>query len=276
MSGLALGEHVGEDLLEHVSEDALADCGAGLSFIATTVVATRAGEQAIGTLKVGEQVWAYNPTTKKMELKPILHVWISHDNDLVDLTLTHTIKQGKTTKSISEVIHTNKKHPFLTVEKGFLPVGQITLGLHIVEANGQTGIVSGWKVVPGVKTMYNLEVALDHTFVVGVGMWVVHNCEIGRGYNVETIAPKPVKASEATDMWEQFLGEGPYTDTHPRTGLSDPDRLVSADGTRSVRFGSHEMNSSVTKFHFHLETWTYDSANNVMNVDNLLVRVTGR
>jgi HNH/Endo VII superfamily nuclease toxins len=71
-----------------------------------------------------------------------------------------------------------KHYPFLTAEKGFLPVGQITLGLHIVEANGQTGIVSGWKVVPGVKTMYNLEVALDHTFV--VGMWIVHNCEIGR------------------------------------------------------------------------------------------------
>jgi Pretoxin HINT domain len=76
-------------------------------------------------------------------------------------------------------IHTNKRHPFLTVEKGFLPVGQITLGMHIVEANGQTGIVSGWKVVPGVMTMYNLEVALDHTFVVGMEIWVVHNCDGG-------------------------------------------------------------------------------------------------
>jgi hypothetical protein len=112
---------------------------------------------------------------------------------------------------------------------------------------------------------------------VGMGMWVVHNCEvIGRGANVETIASEPVKASDATDMWEQFLGEGPYTDTHPRTGLPDSNRIVSADGTRSVRFGSHEMNSSVTKYHFHLETWTYDPNNNVMNVDNLLVRGTGK
>ena len=57
-----------------------------------------------------------------------------------------------------------------------MPVGQIKLDMHIVEANGQVGRVSGWKVVPGVKTMYNLEVAQDHTFVVGMGMWVVHNC----------------------------------------------------------------------------------------------------
>ena len=73
------------------------------------------------------------------------------------------------------MIHTNQKHPFLTVEKGFLPVGQIKLGMHVVEANGLVGVVSGWKGVPGVQVMYNLEVALDHTFAVGVGEWVVHN-----------------------------------------------------------------------------------------------------
>jgi hypothetical protein len=51
--------------------------------------------------------------------------------------------------------------------------------MHVVEADGQLGVISGWKVVPGVKTMYNLEVAQDHTFVVGVGMWVVHNSDCG-------------------------------------------------------------------------------------------------
>jgi hypothetical protein len=106
-----------------------------------------------------------------MELQPILHVWINHDNDLVDLTITSTTKSGKATKPSSEVLHTNKKHPFLTVEKGFVPVGQIKLGMHVVEADGQVGVVSGWKVVPGVKTMYNLEVAQDHTYTVGLGQW---------------------------------------------------------------------------------------------------------
>jgi hypothetical protein len=61
----------------------------GLSFVATTVVATSRGEQAIGTLTVGEKVWAYNPSTRKMEMQPILHVWINHDNDLVDLTIIY-------------------------------------------------------------------------------------------------------------------------------------------------------------------------------------------
>ncbi len=61
------------------------------------------------------------------------------------------------------------------MEHGFLPVGQIKLGMHLLRADGHVGVVTGWKVVPGTKTMYNLEVAQDHTFTVGAGQWVVHN-----------------------------------------------------------------------------------------------------
>jgi len=121
-------------------------------------------------------VLAYNPKTGKMEQEPILHVWINHDHDLIDLTITTTTKgsHGHSTKT-SEVVHTNQKHPFFTMEHGFLPVGQIKLGMHILRADGSVGVVTGWKVVPGIRTMYNLEVAQDHTFTVGSGQWVVHN-----------------------------------------------------------------------------------------------------
>jgi len=36
-------------------------------------------------------------------------------------------------------------------------------------------VITGWQVVPGSATMYNLEVAQDHTYTVGDGLWVVHN-----------------------------------------------------------------------------------------------------
>src|SRR5713101_2741952 len=146
------------------------------------------GEQAIGTLHVGEKVWAYNPKTHKMEQEPILHVWINHDNDLVDLTLTTTTaaRHGKAATKTSETIHTNKKHPFLTKEKGFLPVGQIKLGMHVLRADGTYGVVTGWKVVPGVKVMYNLEVQQDHTYTVGTDQWVVHNSCTGGDVQFDT------------------------------------------------------------------------------------------
>jgi hypothetical protein len=131
----------------------------------------------------GEKVEAYNPKTHHMELEPVLHVWINHDHDLVDLTLTTRtpVTHGKPAAKTSEVIHTNKKHPFLTEEKGFLPVGQIKLGMHMRRADGTYGVVTGWKVVPGASVMYNLEVAQDHTFAVGDGQWMVHNCASGPG-----------------------------------------------------------------------------------------------
>jgi hypothetical protein len=153
------------------------DGGNVCSFPPQTLVATNHGKQPIGKLHVGEKVWAYNPKTHKMELEPVLHVWIHQDSDLVDLTLTTLTPahHGKPTVKTSEIIHTNKKHPFLTIEQGFLSVSKITLGMHIVRADGRVGVVTGWRVVPGVKTMYNLEVQQDHTFTVGDGQWVVHN-----------------------------------------------------------------------------------------------------
>src|SRR5581483_1838478 len=117
-----------------------------------------------------------NPQTGKMELQPILHVWINHDHDLVDLTITTQTYPPLKASQQSEVVHTTQKHPFLTVEKGFLPVGQIKLGMHVLRADGSVGVITGWKVVPGLATMYNLEVAQDHTYTVGDGLWVVHNC----------------------------------------------------------------------------------------------------
>ncbi|HFT7229877.1 TPA: RHS repeat domain-containing protein, partial [Enterobacter chengduensis] len=95
----------------------------------------------------------------------------------------------------------------------------------------------------------------------------------GQGYHNETYAPKAVKPEDALNLWDDFLGPVPHTNTHPRTGLPDPDRIVSADGKRSIRYGNHEMNSKPTKHHYHEEIWTLDSVNNVMNVDNVVVRV---
>lgn len=89
----------------------------------------------------------------------------------------------------------------------------------------------------------------------------------------ERIAPSPVKPTEALDRWNDFLGPGPHTNIHPRTGVADPNRIVSNDGLRSIRFGPQEMNSSPTKFHYHEETWSFDPVANAWNVENLLVRV---
>ncbi|HEU5376783.1 MAG TPA: RHS repeat-associated core domain-containing protein [Ktedonobacteraceae bacterium] len=177
--GLKAEEQEFEQLSEEVPGEQVLTSDLACSFTSTTKVETIRGKQAIGNIRPGEKALAYNPQTHKMEWQPIVHVWIHQDNDLVDLTITasaQTIKEKQKTTPLSEVIHTNKKHPFFTAEKGFLPVGQIKIGMHVLRADGHFGVVTGWKLVLGVKTMYNLEVAQDHTFTVGNGEWVVHNC----------------------------------------------------------------------------------------------------
>jgi hypothetical protein len=95
----------------------------------------------------------------------------------------------------------------------------------------------------------------------------------GEGYKKETKAPKPMKLKDALAEWDRFLGPKPHSNKHPRTGLPDPHRIVSQDGLRSIRYGNHETLGKPSRHHFHEETWTFDRQKNVMNVDNLMIRV---
>lgn len=99
-----LVDHGGEGFAEHAAEGAAEACG--MSFAFATKVAVSTGEQAIGTLKPGDQVWAYNQQTKKMDLEVVRHLWITQDNDLVDLTLTTKTPASKVKPSqqVSETV----------------------------------------------------------------------------------------------------------------------------------------------------------------------------
>jgi RHS repeat-associated protein len=235
------------------------------SFTPDTKVTTEHGEQAIGKLRIGEKVLAYNPKTHKMELQPILHVWIDHDNDLVDLALTTVSRQAHShvLTTSSEVIHTNTKHPFFTQEKGFLSVGQIKLGMHVLRADGQWGLVTGWKIVPGSMTMYNLEVAQDHTFTVGTGAWVVHNmCASSNIYRLlsflgdktdetrinENLPPRMVRGGSSTPnvaaaLVSYITGNGGVNEWE--TFVSNP---VEHSEQQAVNWGASRLTSLVNQY----------------------------
>ncbi len=195
------------------------------SFTPATVVMTQHGEQPIGTIRPGEKVLAYNPQTHKMEWQPVKHVWVHTDNDLVDVTIMTTTHAPHSTvgKKSSEVIHTNQKHPFYTLEYGFVPVRDLKLGMHVLRADGQIGVVTGWKVVPGAQVMYNLEVAQDHTFTVGTGQWVVHNCQYSFNYDAK-IGKQMAKRGWTPDLVQE--------------AIDNPDRTVTWSDTRNTPLGT--------------------------------------
>jgi len=181
-------------------------------------VTTAQGKEPIGKLHVGEKVLAYNPRTHKMELQLVLHVWKHMDSDLIDLTITTVTATAQSHKVVrqSEVVHTSSEHPFFTKEQGFVPAGKLEPGMHILRADGRSGIVTGWKAVHVTKVMYNLEVARDHTFVVGEGQWVVHNaCSSGPLRRALGLAPNnqlpyPVQAQHITPCQTSSGGSTPH------------------------------------------------------------------
>jgi hypothetical protein len=74
-----------------------------------------------------------------------------------------------------EQLETTPEHPFFTAEKGWLPAGELTIGMHVRRADGTYGLVWWAWAVHRIQTMYNLTVGTAHTFYVGQGQWLVHN-----------------------------------------------------------------------------------------------------
>ena len=92
-------------------------------------------------------------------------------------------------------------------------------------------------------------------------------------YGDEVKLPNQIKSNTAIDVWNDFLGPN-QTSYNRFTGTNELDRIFSADGTRSIRFGNHEMQSlGTTKAHFHYEFWQFDKMNNVVHVKNVLQRL---
>ena len=91
--------------------------------------------------------------------------------------------------------------------------------------------------------------------------------------NPEVKASTQVKVSEVTNYWDNYLGTN-QTSINPIKGTIDNDRIFSSDGSKSIRFGNHEMNElGSTKAHFHQESWVFDSLNNTVEYNNTLVRI---
>ena len=85
--------------------------------------------------------------------------------------------------------------------------------------------------------------------------------------------PTQIKSTDAIDAWNDFLGPN-QTNINKFTGKPDTNRIFSQDGTKSIRFGNHEMNSLGThKAHFHYENWDLDVNTNIVTLHNRMQRL---
>jgi len=97
--------------------------------------------------------------------------------------------------------------------------------------------------------------------------------EIVIKYGDEVKIPNQIRVNDTVDAWDAFLGPN-QTNYNRFTGKYEIDRIFSADGTKSIRFGGHEMRSIGTpKAHFHYERWVYLPMSNSVYVKNILQRI---
>ncbi len=133
------------------------------SFSAVTLVATDEGERAIATLHIGDRVLAYNPTLGKNGYYTITAI-LAHTDPVIEyLTID------------GEQIATTPEHPFYAVALGWVPAGELWIGIHVRKADGEYGTVEAIQQVRHLQPMYNLTVAEAHTFFVGNQRLLVHN-----------------------------------------------------------------------------------------------------
>ena len=89
----------------------------------------------------------------------------------------------------------------------------------------------------------------------------------------EIKAARQIDVANVINSWDEYLGSA-QTNINKFTGKKEIDRIFSSDGTRSIRFGKHEMQSlGTSKAHFHYENWVFDPNSNTVTVYNILQRL---
>lgn len=177
---------------------------------------------------MGDQVTAYDPATGKASVQTVQQTYINHDTNLLAVTLRTmspaSASQGTTTGATKqqdaaiaahgaqappattaaptrhdETIQTTTNHPWLTVDHGWILASFLHVGEPVQRVDGSMAIVVLVRAEPGTAAMWDLTVSQEHTFAVGSGVYVVHNCG-------ETIDPSEVRYTQ--DSISRMHGDG--------------------------------------------------------------------
>jgi len=152
-----------------VGEEAAANC----SFSPETPVLMDGGKtKPIGKIKMGDRVQAADPKTGKHQgARTVQHVWINHDNDLLDVTIRS--EDGHTA-----TLHTTANHPFWDdTLHTWVSAGALHKGDALNTATDHHAHVVATRPTPGTANRWNLTVQQLHTYYVLAGqtLVLVHN-----------------------------------------------------------------------------------------------------
>ena len=95
---------------------------------------------------------------------------------------SHLDEQVTLVTIAGETIETTPWHDFYT-DEGWQDAGELVTGDLVLSLDGDYSVVDSVQTIDAVQWMYDLTVADAHTFAVGTGQWVVHNCKVLAAHN---------------------------------------------------------------------------------------------
>jgi len=193
------------------TEEAAVRCGQSFS-PDTRVLLASGGTAVIGSLTVGEKVLATDTNTGKSAAKPVQKVWVDHDTDLLDLTVTDG-------DGGSQVIHTTAHHPFWDhVTRTWVRAGDLRVGEELTSSTATRATVTAKTVVSGAGDMWDLTIPDVHDFYITTSTTtsiLVHNCPVPHGPAPENAwktlnrvdeKGSPVHGMKGGSKWENDRG----------------------------------------------------------------------
>jgi hypothetical protein len=127
-------------------------------------------------------------------------------------------EQASTTAlSADETVHTTEIHPWLTVDRGWVQAAQLVVGERVVREDGSPATVVALQVVAGAADYYNLTVSQLHTYAVGGGQYVVHNCGVADNWaKTKTLSNGMTKAKYREGATQCDFCDRPFPEGAPK------------------------------------------------------------
>ena len=169
--------------------------------------------------------------------------------------VTATPATTTTQATHGETIHTTANHPWLTADHGWTLAGTLQVGEPVREADGRVATVEAVRVVPGAASMWDLTVSNVHTFAVGSGAFVVHNCSSGETVDdVRQQAQNSLEDSLKDPHTQKSMNNRGWTKQEISDTLDTGDPRTTADLTnggpaspeRATRFTNPNTGRAVT------------------------------
>ncbi|MEM6796481.1 MAG: polymorphic toxin-type HINT domain-containing protein, partial [Acidobacteriota bacterium] len=141
-------------------------------FVAGTLVSIPTGLMPIEEVREGLEVVSKNEETGEVRVGTVVQVFVTENQPIWDVEV-------ESADGSVETYGVTAEHPFHVEGLGWIPARKLEAGDPLVALNGETGLkVRQVRGSPRRETVYNFEVAEDHTYFVGEqGVWVHNDCD---------------------------------------------------------------------------------------------------